>query len=203
MTSQIDELLDRRATYITRWHHRPVRQHESVAEHQWSTAFIAMVLARYLANREWSISIAWTMQIALLHDQVEIITGDVPHPFKSATPERKAEIDAWEREAGTDLFSGFDDKMGDWLRSLATPSTRTSQFYEAEIVELADKLSAFAFAEQEVAQGNSLFEPIVAHTAGLCLSILAEAEWGDAVCDEVRDLPERLRRARRRFGSGV
>ncbi len=196
--SQLDELLDRRATYIDRWHHRPVRQHESVAEHQWSTTFIAMVLARYLSEREWPVSVSLTMQMALLHDQAEVVTGDLPHSFKNDSPDRKTVWEGWEREVVDDLFTGFNRSMATWLRSFVLrepmddePSLR----YEREIVELADKLSAYAFAEQEVAQGNSLFDDIVVNTAGLCLGQLRAAAWGDAIDFAIPGLSERLRRA--------
>jgi len=101
----MDELVDRGVTHVMRWHHRPVTQHESVAEHQWHVAWTAYLIAVAVKDQVVFIDPGTAMLIGLLHDQHEIETGDLPNPSKYA-PGVEVAWRAFEDRARDRLFGG-------------------------------------------------------------------------------------------------
>lgn len=69
-------------SYVKRWVVAPTHREQSVAEHSYRVAIIAMHLAMALDRTEAQIH-AVTVQ-ALYHDADERLSGDIPGPVKSA-----------------------------------------------------------------------------------------------------------------------
>jgi putative hydrolase of HD superfamily len=65
------------------WVMRGLVDAESVSDHTFGVAFIALVLARMM---EESIDVAKLLTIALLHDLPEAVLGDIPSPALSYFP---------------------------------------------------------------------------------------------------------------------
>jgi putative hydrolase of HD superfamily len=79
---------------------------ESVAEHTYQMALMAVLVAPYL---EREVNLERTLKLVILHDLVEAIAGDVPY-FEVS--ERKAEKSKREREAIESIRSGLPTEIG-------------------------------------------------------------------------------------------
>lgn len=67
---------------MPRWTIVPLLRSQSVAEHSWAVAIIAMELAKKMGVGTEEIA-----HRAVLHDIAEVLTGDVPSPLKKAMVE--------------------------------------------------------------------------------------------------------------------
>lgn len=74
-----------RLQYVKRWHVVHQTHDQSVAEHSINTAFIARELAARLGLSHRIQDLVTVA--ALFHDIDEVITGDIPGPFKRTIPE--------------------------------------------------------------------------------------------------------------------
>jgi putative hydrolase of HD superfamily len=79
----------------TGWTLRGVNEPESVADHSWGTALLCMSYAA-----EAGVDAHVALEIAIVHDVAEAVTGDVPTRVATMNePERKREKQRLEREA--------------------------------------------------------------------------------------------------------
>lgn len=87
-----EELL--RLSHISRWGIVQTARHQSVAEHSWRVWLLVCQWSQAAALTKEEL--AWSKDLALMHDIPEIRTGDCPTPAKS--PEMKALLTAVEAE---------------------------------------------------------------------------------------------------------
>lgn len=83
MSMEINDVY--RASEVMRWHIVKTRQKQSIAEHSFMVAMIANVFLDDLLGEtcdEMDSLRAQLLQYALVHDLDEVITGDIPSPFK-------------------------------------------------------------------------------------------------------------------------
>ncbi len=129
---------------------------------------------------------------AMYHDMPETILGDTPHPAKAELGNAICEAEA---AVLPRLFPDIEKWLAEILRAIVAQRMTVSDEFEtsleSEIVNWADKMSALAFAHQEVMQGNNLFRPIRKDTARLVLSLLV-TEWGDVLHGLIPDLRDTL-----------
>jgi putative hydrolases of HD superfamily len=114
---------------------------ESVAEHTWRLALMAMVLY----GRAPGIQLARLLQMCIIHDLGEAIGGDVPAPAQSAATGKAAR----ERED---------------LQALLAPLPAAVR---EDIVALWDEYEAASSTEARLAKGLDKLETILQHTQGL------------------------------------
>lgn len=76
---------------------------ESTADHSWRLCLLVMLLADDLG----SIDLARLLQLCLVHDLAEAVTGDVPAPWQAADDGRKAR----EREALRQLCAPLPEEL--------------------------------------------------------------------------------------------
>jgi hypothetical protein len=109
-----------RSGLVHRWHSNPDMAHhsETLAEHQWSTAMIALKIDPYLSKD--------ALIYALTHDVGEMRTGDWPAPFKRDEPEM--------RQRGAEMERDFRRK------NVGPESILTD--HEHRVVKIADWISA-------------------------------------------------------------
>lgn len=81
-----------RAGHVSRWHIVNAVREQSLAEHSFNVAIIAMELAERLGFEQWSDRVA---VVALLHDIDEVVEGDIP---ASAKPRKEWEPGKWTPE---------------------------------------------------------------------------------------------------------
>ena len=78
----LSELIRLKALPRTGWLLRGVRDVESIADHVFGVAFVAMILADRAIALGLSVSVEKVMRMALLHDLSEARTGDLPSTIK-------------------------------------------------------------------------------------------------------------------------
>jgi putative hydrolase of HD superfamily len=86
----------------TGWLLRGVRPCESIAEHSFGVALVAMALTDALRARGHTLDGERVLRMALLHDAAEARTGDVPMPVKTA--ELRRAMKAAERAIAEELL---------------------------------------------------------------------------------------------------
>ena len=126
----------RGASCVVRWNFHPHIRNETVAEHSFYAAVIALLLAERCSLGVGKHAVLAT---ALLHDAEEAVTGDLPALAKRGTPGWKDT----ERAGETELFDGVVDLLP--FRS------------HLPIVKLADRMASLLYATDEVEMGNSHF----------------------------------------------
>jgi len=98
----------------TGWELRGVESPESVADHSWGTAFLVLVHAD-----EAGVDRARALEIALVHDLAEAVTGDVATRVAGmGDPNGLRRKQDDEREAMTRLTSGYTAETARRIRSL-------------------------------------------------------------------------------------
>lgn len=142
-----------RLKWVTRsgWQMRGVADAESVADHTWGVAWLALVLADLV---EEPLDRAKLLALALTHDLAEVVLSDIPGPALRYLP-AEAKQQAEERALG-DLLASLptrDELLSGWreFETAASP--------EGRLVRDADRLDmliqAFLY---ETAQGARLDE---------------------------------------------
>jgi putative hydrolase of HD superfamily len=114
----------------TGWRLRGIDPCESIADHSFGVAVMAMMLVDGLRAGGTDIDAERTLRLALVHDAPEAFTGDIPMPSK--TPELDKELDALE----TRLFAKH--LPASWQPLWAELLECTS--LEARVVKASDKL---------------------------------------------------------------
>ena len=151
-----DYLYDRRLAFVQRYHAEVTLHKESVAEHQFFVARNAMAICFEL--KFYGIEqpdIAKAVGMALLHDSIEIVTGDIPGHFKRNYPEVKLAMQDAENDAAYDLYDHLPPYVAGAHRGLiASYSDKT--LLESQIVKYADILDIAAFSDWEKRLGNTL-----------------------------------------------
>lgn len=156
-------LLDRRLASITRWTKYRPSQPKSVAEHCYYVARIARGICRLLESEKFrgkgkrlTIDVLKVIDMALIHDEHEIESGDIPHTITSDDTVNQALL-AMGESFMNDMYMLIPD--GDYLITLWREyNTRSSEdSLEKQIVKVADTLAGYAEAQEEISRGNDIF----------------------------------------------
>lgn len=121
-------------------------EQESVAEHTWRLALMAMLLSGSFPD----VDFARLVKICIVHDLGEAIGGDIPAPEQ-----------ARRRAAGTSAGKSADERRD--LVSLVSPLGAPLR---DEIVALWDEYEAAESAEAKLAKALDKLETILQHTQG-------------------------------------
>lgn len=149
-------------TYVPRWSIVPNGRTQSVAEHSWRTARIAIAIAGYLRTRGYQVDVLQIAHKALLHDVEEAVTGDMPRPTKPAESKVYASVedwivnlaDKWEAliyiqvwgvgHKRNPVIEYMEDAVDEILESGMLKADRDGGYYTEEMVySLADWLDAY------------------------------------------------------------
>lgn len=106
-------------------------RHESVAEHSWRLATMAMLMRDELGDADNDRLI----KMCLIHDFGEAITGDIPC-FDKTQKNEKTELDAIDS-----LLDTLPSKEGNELKALFS-EINESKTYESKLLHALDKLEA-------------------------------------------------------------
>jgi len=109
---------------------------ESVAEHTWRMALMAILLEPYLNQK---IDIGKTLKMILIHDLVEAEAGDVPIPYMVNNTALKKAKEEKEKAAIENIRSMLNDDVGKEIHSLWY-EFESRETYEAKVAYALDKL---------------------------------------------------------------
>ncbi len=109
---------------------RGVEEPESIMEHSFRVALLALVLHKRL-----EVNLEKLVSLALVHDLAEAITGDIT-PFDGVDKEEKIEK---EERAFREICSNLPEEEREWLMSLHT-ELKLKKTPEAKILKQIDKL---------------------------------------------------------------
>ena len=114
----------------TGWLLRGVRPCESIADHSFGVALVALLLVDELRAAGETVDGERVLRMAIVHDAPEARTGDIPMPSKSAELERA--VDELEQRLSSELLP--EKLRADWAEAEA------GETLEARIVKAADKV---------------------------------------------------------------
>ncbi len=130
------ELMRLKALARTGWLLRGVRDVESIADHAFGVAGIAMVLADRARAGGIEVNVETVLRMALLHDLSEARTGDLPSTIKSYFPGNT--LKQADEQAARDILQPLGEIGASYLAVWREYEQRSS--LEARIVKAADKL---------------------------------------------------------------
>ncbi len=139
---------------IRRWALMRNTRPETLSEHSHEVAVLAHLLG-LLTNAHYGgqVDVERCVLLAVYHDALEILTGDMPTPVKYANPAIREAYKQVEDTACQQLLSMLpEDLQGEF-----SPLLQPAKDEEYRIVKAADKLSALIKCVEELAQGNREF----------------------------------------------
>jgi putative hydrolase of HD superfamily len=149
------ELMRLKALPRTGWLLRAVRDVESIADHTFGVAWIAMLLADRARAQGHEVNVETVLRMALLHDLSEARTGDLPSTIKPYFP--GATLQQADEQAARDILQPLGELGATYLALRQEYEQRAS--LEARIVKAADKLDLLLQArEYEKGGAKSLGE---------------------------------------------
>lgn len=132
----LDELVRLKAVPRTGWLLRGVRDVESVADHSFGVAWLAMLLADHAQAQGHTVNVERVLRMALLHDLTEARTGDLPATIKRYFD--KAALQHADEQMAAEMLAQLGPLGPAYLDVWREYEAR--QTLEARIVKAADKL---------------------------------------------------------------
>ena len=181
-----------RTRYTFRFNGCRTAHRESIAEHSYFTSLYAMLVADWVQSSYDGlpiIDVSEVLRRTLLHDVEEVLTGDLPRPYKHGNGvEFHSMLEDTARKACREVTSSFTFD-GTWAERYANIWERAKDdTVEGRIVSFADFLSAISFILQEIESGNRMMEHI--HTVRNYLATFEcpEYEFIGPLVRQIRDL---------------
>lgn len=174
-------ILDRSAAHIKRYHTTPMSTQESVAEHSHFVATITRIICHVLQQAGHPVDALRAVDLALIHDYEEAISGDIISTFKHSDPEL---IDLLHRLTGKAIdrvFETLPQELATYYIDLWREHSAGS--LEGQIVSVADKLAGLAFSHEQLRMGNQFMEPVYRRFLWLLGSV--PYDWWALVRDRV------------------
>lgn len=183
-------ILDRFAAHIKRYHTTPMFAQESVAEHTHFVTMITRVLCHVLEDAHFPVDTLRAVDLAMIHDYEEVISGDIISTFKHSDAEFLDLLTRLTDKAIDQVFDPLPDSLASYYAELWR--THQAGSVEGQIVSVADKLAGLAFAQEQLRMGNQFMEPIYRRFAGIVSEIPYEwwrliAERFEGLMDETGD----------------
>lgn len=151
-------ILDRSAAHIKRYHTTPMFAQESVAEHSHFVAMITRIICHALEQAGRPVDTLRAVDLAMIHDYEEAISGDIISTFKHSEPELTDLLDRLTDKAIDQVFETLPTDLAGYYIDLWRSHNAGS--VEGEIVSVADKLAGLAFTHEQLRMGNQFMEPI-------------------------------------------
>ena len=129
--------------------------------HEERVAILAWHLAKQLVEKGMEVDILHAINMAEAHDDLEVITGDIPSPEKRKPARRKQILQA-EREAARALDREFKEKYPGVPRPFGSHlklfrELTKEKTIESQIVKVADHIDGLGETFCEIILGNDLF----------------------------------------------
>jgi putative hydrolases of HD superfamily len=151
-------ILNRSAAHIKRYHTTPMYAQESVAEHSHFVAMITRTICYALEQASHPVDTLRAVDLAMIHDYEEAISGDIISTFKHSDPEFTELLERLTDKAIDQVFEGLPHELAEYYTDLWRGHNAGS--LEGQIVSVADKLAGLAFTHEQLQMGNQFMEPI-------------------------------------------
>jgi len=151
-------ILNRSAAHIKRYHTTPMFAQESVAEHSHFVAMITRIMCYALEQAGFEVDTLRAVDLAMIHDYEEAISGDIISTFKHSEPELVDLLERLTDRAIDQVFETLPEDLGQYYIGLWRGHNAGS--VEGEIVSVADKLAGLAFSHEQIRMGNQFMQPI-------------------------------------------
>jgi len=151
-------ILNRSAAHIKRYHTTPMFAQESVAEHSHFVAMITRIMCYALDQVGFEVDTLRAVDLAMIHDYEEAISGDIISTFKHSEPELTDLLERLTDRAIDQVFETLPEDLGQYYIGLWRGHNAGS--VEGEIVSVADKLAGLAFSHEQIRMGNQFMQPI-------------------------------------------
>ena len=174
-------ILDRFAAHIKRYHTTPLLAQESVAEHTHFVTMTTRVICYALEEAGHPVDVLRAVDLAMVHDYEEVISGDIISTFKHSDAEFSSLLQRLTDKAIDGVFESLPPGLASYYTDLWRNHANGS--IEGQIVSVADKLSGLAFAQEQLRLGNQFMEPIYHRFAGIVSTI--PYEWWPLISDRV------------------
>ena len=150
-----------RMRFIQRWALMRNTAQENVQEHSHQVAVLAHALA-VIRNEKFggNVDAGQVAVAALYHDASEILTGDMPTPIKYDNPDIQRAYKEVEAVAEKKLLHMLPEELQGVYASVITGQGAEIE----ELVQAADKLSAYIKCVEELKAGNHEFREAAAQT---------------------------------------
>lgn len=173
-------ILDRSAAHIKRYHTTPMSTQESVAEHSHFVAMITRIICHELEGAAQPVDTLRAVDLAMIHDYEEAISGDIISTFKHSDPELTGLLERLTDKTIDEVFENLPVDLGRYYIELWRTHNTT---IEGEIVAVADKLAGLAFTQEQLRMGNQYMEPIYGRFQALIAAI--PYDWWPLVRERV------------------
>lgn len=148
-----------RLNCLIRFSNVPRLASQSVAEHSYSTTFLALVVADYLALKDVKVDKLRMLEMGLVHDVEEVISGDILKTLKHGG--FKKELDKMNLQNMDYLLRMLPPPME--LYYLAVwDEAKQRETLEARLLSFVDMLDRILYSLRETHLGNNYFREIVA-----------------------------------------
>ena len=162
-------ILDRFAAHIKRYHTTPLFAQESVAEHSHFVAMITRIICYALQEAGHPVDVLRAVDLAMIHDYEEVISGDIISTFKHSDAEFLDLLNRLTDKAIDRVFESLPAGLAGYYADLWR--NHESGAVEGQIVRVADKLAGLAFTQEQLRMGNQFMEPIYHRFAGIVSEI--------------------------------
>lgn len=144
----------RRMCRVTRYNSAAIHRTENVAEHSWYISWICLRLFHLIKDvhhDKYKIDLGTLLSKSLLHDLPEMLTGDIPRPFKHFNSDIRNAID----RAETEIFTKYCND-NDIPKEVHHSTLSAKEGLDGEVVKLADVLCVIGYVAEEIQMGNRL-----------------------------------------------
>ncbi len=165
----------------TGWLLRGIRPCESIAEHSYGVAVVAMMLVDRLRSDGQSVDGERVLRLALLHDAPEARTGDIPMPSK--TPALRGALHELEERLASDLLPP--ELFAVWREA------EQGESLEARVVAAADKLQMMIKVSAYEASGRGNLEEFWHNPKNFRMDLPIARQVFARICERAgRSLPD-------------
>lgn len=130
---------------------------QSVSEHSYSVAFLAMLVGDYLADKGGKVDRLRLLKMALIHDVEEVISGDILKTLKHGKfKEELGKLNEQNMYYLTRLLGGKKEEYLDFWREVKDGVT-----LEAKLISFVDMVDRIVYCLKESHLGNNYFRELL------------------------------------------
>lgn len=152
---------------------------DTVASHTFEVMKASWMIAHLLVARGYSVDMALLFELAMFHSVEEGVTGNFPHGYKASMgPKEREEFDQYiRRGAGEAIGYRFASALHALIQQ-RWDTARQKEVLEAQIVAVANCVSAVSFLEEQVLQrGNTTLKKVFLEYVTELSSLRGRYKW--------------------------